>query len=264
LLILAVALVGAVCVPLWQWTGQGANQQGIQWTAARISQMLLGPEQIFSYCASVWAGFILISRYLEVRRQKRAFGLGLLPTDVGVCILPEDARLLQREVEEKTARGGPYILGNMIRLALSKYAVSRTSRDVADTVRTQADVDMGKMVSSMSTVQYLAWAIPAIGFIGTVRGLAGSLNIQDGAVSVAASQLNVAFDTTLVALALSMVVMFLLHSVQRDEETLVMDCQQYCLEHLVTKLYDADHEHSLQHEGDPYMPSPMMNLPPRS
>jgi hypothetical protein len=33
--------------------------------------------------------------------------------------------------------------------------------------------------------------------------------------------------------------MFLIHSVQRDEEALVLDCQQYCLEHLVNRLVDA-------------------------
>ena len=49
------------------------------------------------------------------------------------------------------------------------------------------------------------------------------------------------------ALALSLVVMFFLHAVQRDEESLVIDCQQYCLEHLVNRLYDlepiADSDH---------------------
>ena len=65
----------------------------------------------------------------------------------------------------------------MIRLALGKYAVSRSGRDVSETVRTQADVDLGRLVSSMATVHYLAWAIPAIGFLGTVRGLATSLTM---------------------------------------------------------------------------------------
>src|SRR5581483_5929879 len=152
-----------------------------------------------------------------------AFGMDLLPTEVGVCILPEDARLLQRRIEQRTG-GRPFILANMIRLALSKYAVSRSGRDVSETVRTQADVDLGRLVSSMATVHYLAWAIPAIGFLGTVRGLATSLTLggQTGLemnkfISDATRHLNVAFDCTLVALALSLVVMFLLHSVQRDE-----------------------------------------------
>ena len=47
-----------------------------------------------------------------------------------------------------------------------------------------------------------------------------------------------------VALALSLVVMFLLHSVQREEEAVVIDCQQYCLDHLVSRLYDLEPEHT--------------------
>ncbi len=139
----------------------------------------------------------------------------------------------------------------MIRLALSKYAMSRSGRDVTETVRMQADVDLGRLVSSMATIHYLAWAIPAIGFLGTVRGLATSLTMGGQTqleiaafIKEATSHLNVAFDCTLVALALSLIVMFLLHSVQRDEEALVIDCQQYCLEHLVNRLYEHEPEHA--------------------
>lgn len=253
LLVLALALVCAICVPLWQMSAaQRADDQGwSKWTAERLGRLLLGPEQIACYCGFTWAGFILLGRHLEVRRQRQAFGLDLLPTDVGVCILPEDARLLQRRVEQRAARGGPYILANMIRLALGKYAVSRSGRDVSDTVRTQADVDLGRLVSSMATVHYLAWAIPAIGFLGTVRGLATSFTMAGRTQEEigkffegATVHLAVAFDCTLIALGLSVVLMFLLHSVQRDEEALIIDCQQYCLENLVTRLYELEPEHA--------------------
>ncbi len=267
LLILALALVCAVCIPLRQWVtststadphlalhaavgpaSKGAwrpAEEPSRWTGDRISRLLLGPEQIACYCCFAWAAFILVGRYNELRRQRRAFGLKLLSTDVGVCILPEDARLLQRKVEQTAARGGPYILATMIRLALGKYAVSRSGRDVSETIRTQADVDLGRLVSSMATVHYLAWAIPAIGFLGTVRGLALSMSVDKGIpsfIQTVTQHLNVAFDCTLVALALSLVLMFLVHMVQRDEEGLVLDCQQYCLEHLVTRLYELEPE----------------------
>ena len=133
------------------------GEQWSRWTPDRIARLLLGPEQIACYFCSTWAGFILLSRYLEVRRQRRAFDLDLLPTDVGVCILPEDARLLKRKVEQTAATGGPYILANMIRLALGKYAISRSGRDVSETVRMQAEVDLGRLVSSMAMVHFLAW-----------------------------------------------------------------------------------------------------------
>jgi hypothetical protein len=267
LLVLSVALVCALTVPLWQWSAayRSDDDSGSRWNAERVSRLLLGPEQIACYCFFTWAAFILLGRYLEVRRQRGAFGMDLLPTDVGVCILPEDARLLQRRVEQRS-RGRPYVLANMIRLALGKYAVSRSGADVSETVRTQADVDLGRLVSSMATVHYLAWAIPAIGFLGTVRGLATSLTLgsqTDKALAKfikdATIHLNVAFDCTLVALALSIALMFLVHSVQRDEEALVIDCQQYCLEHLVTRLHDLgpDSGDSGAHEA----PSSAFSLP---
>jgi hypothetical protein len=249
LLVLALALVCAICIPLWQYHRASLSDQAtsIHWTADRLARLFLGPEQIACYCAFAWASFILLGRYLEVRRQRGAFALELLPP--GQCILMEDARDLQRRIEDRVGQRGPYILANMLRLALGKFATSRSSRDVAHLVNSQAEVDLGRLVSSMATVHYLAWAIPAIGFLGTVRGLAGSLTLggrtkEDLATFVeqATGHLNVAFDCTLVALALSLVVMFLLHAVQREEEGLVIDCQQYCLEHLVSRLYETEPE----------------------
>jgi biopolymer transport protein ExbB/TolQ len=249
LLLLTVALVGFICFPLAQGLlpeGSGLDQFA-GWDSDRWGRLLLGPEQIACYCCCTWASLILLSRYLELRRQRRAFDLPLLPTDEGARILHEDARRLQRELDAVVGRRGPFILANMIRVTLGKFASSRNAQGLAETVKTQAEVDQGRLVSSMATVHYLAWAIPALGFLGTVRGLAGSLTMtghvdQDTQTFIdqATRHLTVAFDCTLVALALSLVVMFLLHSVQRDEEALIIDCQQYCLEHLVNRTYEPE------------------------
>jgi biopolymer transport protein ExbB/TolQ len=134
-------------------------------------------------------------------------------------------------------------------MALGKYAISHSAPDVGEVVRTQAEVEMGRFVSGMATVQYLAWAIPAVGFVGTVRGLAQSFTMaSDKTTNVgefmkqATNHLNFAFDCTLIALVLSLVVMYLLHTIQREEETLIIDCQQYCQEHLLLRLYDPHPE----------------------
>ncbi len=243
LLALTLALVGLICFPLWQ--GLGGHDTGFSawtdWNGERWGRLLLGPEQIACYCCFTWAGFILLSRYLEVRRQRRAFGLGLLPTEEGARILHEDARPLQRKIDQITQQHGPFILANMIRVAMAKFGLCRNSQDVSDTVRIQGEVEQGRLVSSMATVNYVAWAIPAIGFLGTVRGLAGSMTLAGGGgeqLKFATRHLTVAFDCTLVALTLSLTLMFLIHMLQRDEEALVLDCQQYCVEHLVNRLYE--------------------------
>jgi len=242
LLVLALALVAGAAAPFWEvFAGpQKRAEWAERWPEERVKQLFLGPEQLACYVCFAWAGLILASRYREVRRQRAAFRMDLLPTEEGARILPEDARPLARKVEHATAKR-PFILANMIRLGLGKYAVSKSAPDVAEVVRNQADVELARLVSGMAVVHYLVWAIPAIGFIGTVRGLGGAFggNVED--IENAKAQLKIAFDCTLVALLLSLVLMYLLNVAQRAEELLVADAQEYCQEHLLLRLYDPAH-----------------------
>jgi biopolymer transport protein ExbB/TolQ len=243
LLVVALLIVGGIASPFWEmFAGPAARADWAnKWNQTRLTQLVLGPEQLACYVCFVWAGLILFSRYREVRRQRIAFHLELLPTEEGARILPEDARPLSRKVEQVTARR-PFILANMIRLGLGKYAVSKSAPDVAEVVRNQADVELSRLVSGMAVVHYLAWAIPAIGFVGTVRGLGGAFGADaptiDAFTAQAKDQLKIAFDCTLVALLLSLVMMYFLNVLQRAEEMLVVDAQEYCQEHLLLRLYD--------------------------
>lgn len=254
LLLLALVLVSGVSYPIYRWTQSSAESidpEG-KWTPQRLGRLLFGPEQIACYCFFTWASLILGRRAMEVARQRTAFQLDLLPTDEGARILPEDARPLIRKLEMQTAQRGPLILATMVRMALGKYAISKSAPDVGEVVRTQAEIEQYRLVSSMYLVQYLMWAIPAIGFIGTVRGLAGAFSMASSTVeeltvfmNEASRHLNFAFDCTLVALVLSVVGMYFLHVVQRSEENLINDCQQYCQEHLLLRLYDPQPEQAV-------------------
>ena len=138
-------------------------------------------------------------------------------------------------------------------MALTKFAVSRKSADVGEVVRNQADIEQDRLVTGMGTISYLVWAIPAIGFLGTVRGLAGGMskagNQKDADfIRQITAQLGIAFDCTFVALALSVILMALLHWVQKAEELLIIDSQQYCQEHLLLRLYDPEPEPSYLNE----------------
>jgi biopolymer transport protein ExbB/TolQ len=247
LLFVALILVGGISIPLWQYfnPNQNSGEFWQKWTPNRIANLLLGPEQIACYLCFVWAGLMLLNRRTEVIRQRAAFKLDLLPTEEGARILPEDARPLSRKIEQITSQRGPYILSSMIRLALGKYAISKSAPDVGEVLRTQADVEQSRLITSMGTINYLTWAIPAIGFLGTVRGLAGGLGtdttLENKAfIAQVKAQLSIAFDCTFVALTLSVVLMYLLYMVQKAEELLIIDAQAYCQEHLLLRLYDPE------------------------
>ena len=89
-------------------------------------------------------------------------------------------------------------------------------------------------------VRYIAWAIPSIGFIGTVRGIGEALGqayqaVEGNIVGVTTS-LGVAFNSTFTALVISIIIMFLMHQLQLIQERLVLDSQTCCDQKLLRHL----------------------------
>jgi biopolymer transport protein ExbB/TolQ len=89
-------------------------------------------------------------------------------------------------------------------------------------------------------IRYIAWAIPSLGFIGTVRGiglaLAQAQKAVEGDISGVTENLGVAFNSTLIALLLGLVLMFLIHQLQLHQERLVIEAEAYVDEHLIQHL----------------------------
>ena len=90
-------------------------------------------------------------------------------------------------------------------------------------------------------MRFLVWVIPTTGFIGTVVGIAISLegmqdpkNIQFERVT---SGLAVAFYTTIIALVLSAILVLMQNLIQRREETALNRAAQYCLRNLINRIY---------------------------
>ena len=175
---IALVLVGGISITLISYCIPGQfSFSSDKWNQQRLLKLLLGPEQILCYIAFTWALLILFAKKAEVVRQSEAFSLNLLSHDPSHRILPEDARLLQRKIADQSRTNGPFILSQLLETALNRFGVTKSSADVVDAVKMQSDVVIDRMVTSMSTVNYLAWSLPAIGFLGTVRGLAGSLSM---------------------------------------------------------------------------------------
>jgi biopolymer transport protein ExbB/TolQ len=94
--------------------------------------------------------------------------------------------------------------------------------------------------SSLSLVRYIAWAIPAIGFVGTARGIGDALTFADAAVkgdiSSVTSWLGLAFNSTLVGLMLCLPLMYFIHVVQSTQEGTMLEIQSYCCDHVVDSM----------------------------
>ncbi|MCA9248053.1 MAG: MotA/TolQ/ExbB proton channel family protein, partial [Planctomycetales bacterium] len=101
-------------------------------------------------------------------------------------------------------------------------------------------------------VKVFIWALPILGFIGTVigisaavGGLGGSLESSSdvsalkGALNSVFDGLKTAFDTTLLALIMSMMVKIPASALQKSEQDLVTQVDEYCNENLLRRLNDG-------------------------
>jgi hypothetical protein len=98
---------------------------------------------------------------------------------------------------------------------------------------------------SLQLVRIIVWAIPMLGFLGTVIGITqtlGGLDFTDGTAAVdrLKSGLYVAFDTTALGLVLSVVAIFLQFPVERSEQRLLAEIDRRVGSLLAAKLPSDD------------------------
>ena len=137
---------------------------------------------------------------------------------------------------------GTYLTGRL-REALN-YVRRKGSADSLDEhLRHLADLDAERMHASHALVRIIIWAVPILGFLGTVIGITLAIaNLSPEALENSLPQvtagLGVAFDTTALALALSIVLMFAKFLVDRFEIRLLASVDGQVAAQLVGRFRD--------------------------
>ncbi|QDV87893.1 MotA/TolQ/ExbB proton channel family protein [Planctomycetes bacterium TBK1r] len=113
-----------------------------------------------------------------------------------------------------------------LREVLMRQSGRGTTKHLADDLRELSSRDADSAHDSFALIRIIVWAIPMLGFLGTVIGITqtlGGLDFSNGnaAVDNLKSGLYVAFDTTALGLVLSIVAIFLQFPVERSEQQLL-------------------------------------------
>ncbi|MBA3563975.1 MAG: MotA/TolQ/ExbB proton channel family protein [Gammaproteobacteria bacterium] len=194
-------------------------------------------EQESCFILMLWAMAIIAFKGTAALRERKLLELDLVPVSEGESILPEDTREYARPLQALPDGVRGHLLPRALLAALQRFRSTRNVQDVSTAVRSVCESESDRLDSELSMVRYIAWAIPAIGFIGTVRGIGDALGqayrAVEGDISGVTESLGVAFNSTFVALVLSIVLMFLVHQLQLLQERLVLDAQSYADEHLI-------------------------------
>jgi biopolymer transport protein ExbB/TolQ len=159
--------------------------------------------------------------------------------------LSEQIEITSRQPELKN-KIIPYVMAR----GLERYHMTGSVPEATETIMGRLEVAAEQQESELSMLRYLVWAIPSIGFIGTVRGIGIALQRADealqGDISGVTSALGVAFNSTLVALFISIILMLLIHLLQGGQEGLILRIQTFCREQLIDKLYDREEAPEIQ------------------
>jgi len=198
------------------------------------------PEQQVEIVFALWGLVILAQKLVQLRKERRLFAHEFVRISPGERIIPELA--LDRYKEMKAAvdrepRWRERLLPECMLAALHRFHATNSIQDAANAIKERAEMAADQLDSSLSLVRYITWAIPAIGFIGTVRGIGLALAYAEdaikGDISPVTTALGLAFNSTFVALLISMGLMYVMHVVQSRQEAFVIETQTYCRDKLI-------------------------------
>jgi biopolymer transport protein ExbB/TolQ len=186
-----------------------------------------------------------LSAYEENIFLKRA---GFLPEEENAVLKSDEAIEKIRNNAANAALRSEAFLPDLIANCASQYSKSHSVSDTISVLNSTLELNIHKLELRYSICRYIVWAIPTFGFIGTVIGISDALGKMDivkfmGAQTdkvvqfkALSSDLGYAFATTIVALALSAVFVFLLHVVQSGEEDALNKSGKYVLSNFINKL----------------------------
>jgi len=198
-------------------------------------------EQESCFILMLWAIAIMAYKAFSLSKHRSLLQLDLIPLEEGMRILPEDTHDLSRQIQALPPVQKEALLPRVLLAALQRFSSTRNIQDVSDSIHTYCDSDAERLDSELSMVRYIAWAIPSIGFIGTVRGIGQALGqahkAVEGDIFGVTQSLGVAFNSTLIALLISIVLMFFLYQLQLLQERYVLDTEGYCEDKLTRQLY---------------------------
>jgi biopolymer transport protein ExbB/TolQ len=135
------------------------------------------------------------------------------------------------------------VLPRVLAAALKRFGATGNVQDASQTVHNACESEHNRLDAELAILRFSVWVAPALGFVGTVRGIGLALQGAELAVrgdtAAVTSGLGISFNSTLVALTLSIFLMYVLHEIQLAQERLVLDTENYAEEELISRLHST-------------------------
>ena len=197
-------------------------------------------EQEACFILMFWSLFIMAYKGLHLLRESSLLEKDILHAKDGIKFLPQDTHELTRQIQTLPEEEQKYLLPRALNIALHRFSSTENIQDVSSAAANVCESESERLDSELSIIRYITWAIPSIGFLGTVRGIGDALGqahkAVEGDIAGVTESLGVAFNSTLIALCISIVLMFIVHQLQLLQERFILDTQSYCNNNLIQHL----------------------------
>jgi biopolymer transport protein ExbB/TolQ len=191
-------------------------------------------EQQICFTLMLWGLILLAGKFNYLRRERKAWEVSYVNLKPGQKIIPESALQYYQQLRADfpdDSTEGRRLLPRIIKAALLRLEATRSLQEVSESIRDLTQATADQLETDLSLLRYIAWAIPSFGFIGTVRGIGEALLQADqavrGDVSGVTAALGVAFNSTFIALVLSIPLMLLIHALQQKQEMFTLAAEDY-------------------------------------
>jgi biopolymer transport protein ExbB/TolQ len=185
--------------------------------------------EVLMFCMALGA---LGTKLLRNVSERRATRLEVLPSWDGKPVPASDAAGLLSKLDALPASLQQTGLVRRTRAVLDFLCRRGSAQELDDHLRDLADADALDLETSYALVRFITWAIPILGFLGTVLGITGAISgvtpeVLEKSLSTVTDGLAMAFDTTALALGLTMLTMFLTFLVDRAESSVLEAIDRY-------------------------------------
>jgi len=206
---------------------------------------------IYIIALSVWSLAILAFKYFKIRSQRKSLRILVVPTSAGFFLSPSTVDQVIEKIESSVENPRRFMLFNRILLVLKSIRNVGRIADIDDMLSSSADADDIRIDNSYTVVRGFIWAIPVLGFIGTILGLTktiksfgavlktgedGKSGINISGMQEAISGLDTAFYTTGIALVSALFIHLLLTFIRKSDDDLLDDTREYCKTHIVARV----------------------------
>jgi biopolymer transport protein ExbB/TolQ len=199
------------------------------------------------YFASIVIAITAI-KYVKIKQEFNALSKNWLSQRLSVISLEEPSSEQVVNLQQSLAKEGSLIAARCSRV-INAYMHSGDRKSASEFAIDDSSFYTSASESSYTFPRVLIWAIPLLGFIGTVMGISEAVSgfssflkkaeqidqIKEGIGGVT-NGLAIAFDTTLLALVVSIAVMIPLVLIERRETKLLLAIDMFINDKLLPKL----------------------------